>query len=183
MKIIIIYQFIEFPLIKHYICYSLFRPYGAIFVCMSIIRKQIWQITEKSLENSGFMLIDIIVRGSSNSPVIEVFVDSEKGITTEDCSEISRKIHELIEETDISKTKYRLDVSSPGIDRPLKFIEQYPKHIGRKFEIEYLSGEETIKTTAVLKGLKNDKLEFADKENLIVIDHNQIKKAKVLISF
>lgn len=161
----------------------LFRPNGAIFVCMKQIRKQIWQITEKSLEGSEFLLIDLIVRGSLNAPVFEIFVDSPKGISTEDCSKLSRKINEEIEKTDIAKTKYRLDVSSPGIDRPLKFIEQYPKNIGREFQLEYEKNGEIVKTEAVLNKVENGKLEFSNENNLIVIEHNQIKKAKVKLSF
>ncbi|RMD50387.1 MAG: hypothetical protein D6830_02810 [Ignavibacteria bacterium] len=150
---------------------------------MKQIRKQIWQITEKSLEDSDFLLIDLVVRGSANAPVFEIFVDSPNGISTEDCSSISRLIHEQIEHTDIAKTKYRLDVSSPGIDRPLKYLEQYPKNIGREFQLEYEENGEIIKTDAVLNKVENGKLEFSNKNNLIVIEYNQIKKAKVKISF
>ncbi len=150
---------------------------------MKTYRKEIWQLTEKTLENSDFLLVDIIVRGSAHNPVFEIFIDSAKGITTDDCAEISRKLHELFESSEIGKTKYRLDVSSPGADRPLKFIEQYPKHIGRRFEVEFLSEGKNVKMKAELKSVDGEKLTFAGKNEIVELDINQIKKAKVIIGF
>lgn len=150
---------------------------------MNSIKKHIWQLTEKAIENTDFLLIDLVTRGTVNNPVFEIFIDNSKGITTEDCVQISRKLHELIEGTEIGKTKYRLDVSSPGIDRPLKYIEQYPKNINREFELEYLKDDETKKTKATLVAVRGNELEFKNEKELIIIDINRIKKAKVIISF
>lgn len=150
---------------------------------MKSLKKEILQLTEQALEKSGFLLVDIVVRGTVNNPVIEVFIDNEAGVTTEDCAAISRKMHEMIEETDIGKTKYRLDVSSPGVERPLKFIQQYPKNIGREFDLEYETEGKTVKTKAKLKAVRDNELEFSNEKELIVLDIKRIIKAKAIISF
>ena len=95
---------------------------------MNSLRENIVQIAEEITSSSGFLLIDIVLRGTERNRVIEVFVDGEKYITAKDCAEISRKLNEVFEEKELIKAAYRLDVSSPGIDRPLLYLKQYPKN-------------------------------------------------------
>jgi ribosome maturation factor RimP len=115
--------------------------------------------------------------------VVEVFIDGEKGITSDDCSHVSRIINEAVQTEYLIDSNYRLDVSSPGVDRPLKFLVQYSKHINRKFEIIYKAGEEEIKLIAKLIRIDGDQLFFEEKNSEYKINFCDIVKAKVLISF
>ncbi len=92
---------------------------------MNSLRENIVQIAEEITASSGYFLIDIVLRGTERNRVIEIFVDGEKNITAKDCVEISRKINEIFEEKEIIKAAYRLDVSSPGIDRPLLYLKSH----------------------------------------------------------
>jgi len=106
----------------------------------------------------------------------------KKTSLAKDCAEISRRINEVFEEKELIKAAYRLDVSSPGIDRPLLYFEQYPKHINRKFEITYSCGDEKKKLKGTLKKIEGEHLTFlTNKEQ--VINFKDIIKAKVLVSF
>jgi len=118
---------------------------------MNSLRENIVQITKEITSSSGFFLIDIVIRGTERNRVIEVFIDGEKNITAKDCAEMSRKINEVFEEKEIIKAAYRLDVSSPGIERPLLYLKQYPKQINRMFEITYSYGDEKKKLKGTLK--------------------------------
>lgn len=88
-----------------------------------------------AIEREGAHLIELIARGDRSRRVLEVFVDAETGITTEICATISRSIAAAIEESGLIPGSYRLDVSSPGIDRPLAFPWQYAKHLGRTLRV------------------------------------------------
>ena len=82
----------------------------------------------------------------------------------------------------ILTSPYRLDVSSPGTDRPLIYLKQYSKHIDREFEVSYTSAEKKKKLKGKLISMNGEQLTFfTDKE--IEINFNDIIKAKVLISF
>ncbi len=96
-------------------------------------------------ERHGAHLIDVGIRGEKGTRVLEVFVDAEEGITTDRCAEISRDLLAAIEGGGLVDGAFRLDVSSPGIQRPLKYPWQYLKHVGRKLEIR-LDGEPAPKT-------------------------------------
>ena len=149
---------------------------------MNSLRENIVQITKEITSSSGFFLIDIVIRGMERNRVIEVFIDGEKNITAKDCAEISRKINEVFEEKEIIKAAYRLDVSSPGIERPLLYLKQYPKQIDRMFEITYSYGDEMKKLKGRLKKIEGEDLTFLTNKEQI-INFKDIIKAKVLVSF
>lgn len=149
---------------------------------MDLIKEKILEIVKNSLSGSDFLLIDAIVRGDQRKRIIEVFVDSAKNISADDLAELSRKINDVLSENE-EVGNYRLDVSTPGVDRPLKFIDQYPKNINRNFELEYQFENEIRKIKARLVAVQGNELTFNDGKNDFLINYNQIIKAKVLISF
>ncbi|MCK9281595.1 MAG: hypothetical protein M0P71_13300 [Melioribacteraceae bacterium] len=138
---------------------------------------------EKLVTSLGFLPIEVNFRGDSKLQIVEVFLDNEVGVTSEDCSAIARAINELIEQNDLIESQYRLDVSSPGVDRPLKFLAQYKKHLNRKLEIEYNHEGISKKLTGLFIELNNDELTIKEKKDLYFIKFSDITKAKVLISF
>lgn len=149
---------------------------------MSLFRENIVQISKKITSAGGFILIDVIVRGNERNRIIEVFIDGEKNITAGDCAEINRKLNEIIEEENIITSSYRLDVSSPGTDRPLLYLKQYLKHIDRKFEVTYNSSDTKKKFKGTLKNINGEQLTFLT-DSEIVINFSDIIKATVVISF
>jgi len=149
---------------------------------MNSLRENIVQMTQEITSSSGFFLIDIVIRGTERNRVIEVFIDGEKNITAKDCAEISRKLNEVFEEKELIKATYRLDVSSPGIDRPLLYLKQYPQHINRKFEITYNYDDEKRKFKGTLIKIEGEYLTFVTNKEQI-INFKDIINAKVLLSF
>jgi ribosome maturation factor RimP len=153
--------------------------------------ENIREITRQVAEENNLFLVDLIFRGTESSRVIEVFIDGEKNISADECALVSREISKQIDEQDLLKS-YRLDVSSPGVDKPLIYLKQFPKHLNRLFEIEFsakggsASGGKTSGTSSVFKGrlvsIENDILTFQS-NNEIKIKFSDIIKAKVLISF
>ncbi len=148
-------------------------------------------VAEKfSEENlSHCLLVDIELKGTK---ALKVFIDSKEGVSFGECKKLSRFLEEKIEAGSLMDKNYLLEVSSPGVDRPLKFLEQYPKHKGRLFEVE--TQEETF--TAVLKEIEDKNLIFEKKESgknkkkankaakeIKEINFESIRSAKVLVSF
>lgn len=104
---------------------------------MSSIPDKIHSILRPITEDLNIYIVEVILRGERTSKVIEVYVDSDSGITLEECSDMSRKLSEKLDEMDLIAGRYRLDVSSPGLDRSLKLLRQYRKNIGRNCKIKY----------------------------------------------
>lgn len=150
---------------------------------MNLEEENIKNITNEILQEKNFFLIELVYRGNPKQRIVEIYVDSEKNVTAEDLAELNRSIISRIEANNLIDSLERLDVSSPGTDQPLKYLAQFPKHVNRKFDISYVSENETKKLTGKLIKVEGDNLVFLSNQNEISINFNNIKKAKVLVSF
>jgi ribosome maturation factor RimP len=150
---------------------------------MNLFEKNIKDIANGVVEKNGFFLIDIIFRGNENNRVIEIYIDGEKNISAEDCAKVSRELNSVIELQNLIESNYRLDISSPGTERSLILLKQYPKHINRKFDVSYVHNNETNKLTGKLLDVSGENLTFLSNNRQIIINFNNIKKAKVIASF
>lgn len=148
-----------------------------------MLKDKLISAVQKSIEDKKLFLIDLVIRGNERNRIIEVYVDGEKNITAEDCAEVSRDINNQIEENNIIDSSYRLDVSSPGVDRPLVYLKQFNKHLNRKFEFEYFSGEDLKKASGKLVRIEGEDLYFLSNKEELLVNFNQLKNAKVVISF
>jgi ribosome maturation factor RimP len=126
---------------------------------------------------------------------INVFIDSDTGLQLDHCATISRFLESEIEENGWLGEKYTLDVSSPGVDNPLKLKRQYHKNIGREVSVELEDTHKHIK--GVLTEVNDEfitveleekvRLEGKKKKEWVTTRHevpfDQIKKTIVKISF
>ncbi|MDD3267166.1 MAG: ribosome maturation factor RimP [Burkholderiales bacterium] len=128
------------------------------------------KILEDTIPGLGFELVDIEI---TPAKIIRVFVDKDGGISVEDCAEISNHLSKvfLVEEIDYN----RLEISSPGLERPLKKLQDYIKFIGRLAKIKthqaidnnksfqgYIENVENEKITLKLESGDLFSTEFAD---------------------
>lgn len=150
---------------------------------MDLFKENIIKISNEIAEKLGFFVIDVSFRGDQRKRIIEIFVDGEKNVSAEDLANISREINKVIEDQELIKESYRLDVSTPGVDRPLKYLKQFPKHINRNFEITFNSDDQLKIITGKLIAVEGDTINLLSDKNNIIIKFNSIIKAKVLISF
>ena len=150
---------------------------------MDIIKENIVRICNEIAEKLNFFVIDINFRGDNRKKIIELFVDAEINVDADYLADISREINSVIEEQDIIQQAYRLDVSTPGVDRPLKFLKQFPKHINRNIEVAFKTGDELKMITGKLLSVEREELTFLSDKKEILIEFKNISTAKVIISF
>lgn len=142
--------------------------------------KRIVEIINTIFVNSTVYLVDVEIRGDEHHPVIEVFADTEAGITIAECELLNRKIEAELDKTEGFPVKYRLDVSSPGIGCPLEFDWQYRKNRGRDLTVSYQDeNNQVITVEGKLEETGDDKITLISKGNPVVILKNSIKTAKV----
>lgn len=126
-------------------------------------------------------LVDVEVK---NAKVQEVWVlaDSEKGgVDLDACARVSRELSFILEEKDIFNKAYRLNVSSPGLSRPLSDQRQYPKNEGRTVKVKYKSDEEYLTVEGVLQSVNDSQIEVKpEDDNLIVIPFDNIVETKIV---
>ena len=102
-------------------------------------------LAEEVLAETDLFLVDLSVRGWKGSQVVEVFADREaepgEGVNLDLLADVSRRLGFLIETEEVIADTYRLDVSSPGLDRPLTDPRQFRRHIGREVALSLASGD------------------------------------------
>jgi ribosome maturation factor RimP len=95
------------------------------------ICEQITDIAQPILKSVGLELVDIEFVKAGRDAVLRLFIDKEGGISLEDCAGVSRELSAILDVEDIVPGNYTLEVSSPGLDRPLKKPADYERFTGR----------------------------------------------------
>jgi len=127
-----------------------------------------WNLVENALksvaEAKGVFLVGRAERKERGRRIIQLFVDTDTGISIGECAEVSRELGTKLDELNVVNEPYELEVSSPGIDRPLTMLRQYRKNIGRKFAVTYRQGPEEKKLKGTLSALAEDRLTFVGED-------------------
>ena len=142
-------------------------------------------LIEPQVEKLGFELVRVITIGQAN-PTLQVMIDVADGsrdITVDDCAGVSRILSDLLDEKDPIKDKYILEVSSPGLDRPLTKLKHFVRYKGYDVKIET---ENKVENRKRFKG----KIADVDDENVVInmedtqytIPFAEINKAKLVIT-
>jgi ribosome maturation factor RimP len=153
---------------------------------MEIIEEIKKIITAKLAEPSQF-LVDVIVKGFKGSQKVLVLIDGDKGVTIDDCANLSRELSKAFDDTRLLEESYTLEVSTPGLDQPLKLKRQYIKNIGRRIKVHTQEhtmegkllevSDEKIKIEQELGLGKQKEIKMTD------ISFPEIDKTFVLVSF
>lgn len=142
------------------------------------------------LEDGKYFVVDLSISNSKRNPVLTLLLDTDEGISIDECAKISRKLGNDIEAENLFETPFVMEVSSPGVDIPLTNARQYSKNIGRNLKITLTDGDKKVGKLAVLtdSGIEifeevlRGKLKSVKKEPTF-IGFDQIKSAQVLVSF
>jgi ribosome maturation factor RimP len=110
------------------------------------ISEQVAGLVEQSLEDMGFELVDVEYLSVHGKWVLRLYIDKEGGVTIDDCARVSREMGDLIDVKDVIVHEYILEVSSPGLDRPLKKEKDFKRAIGKKIK---------VKTATAMEGRRN----------------------------
>ncbi len=98
---------------------------------MGAIQEKVTELAESLAESHGVRILDVELAGSIGRPLIRVTIDREGGVSLDTCATFSRALSALCDVEDPIATSYLLEVSSPGLDRPLKKLKHFEQSLGR----------------------------------------------------
>lgn len=137
-----------------------------------------------SVEQVGKELLGVEFISAGNNSILRLFIDHENGIDVDDCAEVSRQVGAILDVEDPISSEYSLEVSSPGVDRPLFDLAHFEAVIGETVEIKLsipLNGRRKFK--GLLEAIENDTL-------VVVVDgidyelaYSNIDKANLVAKF
>lgn len=148
------------------------------------IEKLVFDISESIVENMEFDLIDVEYVKEGPHMYLRIFIDKPGGVTIDDCQNASKLISEKLDEKDPIKSNYFLEVSSPGLDRPLKETRDLEKALGKDVEISlYRTINGKKKYLGELKDFDNNEIEIESENGNIKFNRNDIAKINLAIKF
>jgi len=102
---------------------------------------RIRELFQPTLNFLGYELYDLALTGSGGHTTLRVQIDRPQGVTLDDCERVSKSLSALLDQADPLPTRYDLEVSSPGAERPLRNLDEYRRFIGRRANVRYRLGE------------------------------------------
>ena len=99
------------------------------------VASRIMDLSQPLLASQGLELVELEYKKEGRDMVVRLFIDREGGINLDDCAAVSRELSELLDVEDVIPVNYTLEVSSPGLNRPLKKPSDYERYRGRLVKV------------------------------------------------
>ncbi len=145
---------------------------------------ELQKLLEPAIERLGYELADLEVRLGGKGGLVRVTIDKDDGIGLEDCEKVSRQVSSLMDVEDPIAGQYTLEVSSPGMDRPLYKLEHYQQYVGEQISVKLTrTFEKRKKIQGRLNAVEGDEIiiQFEDEEFVLPLEW--IEKAKLIPQF
>ena len=164
--------------------YSLFFVPIITNIVSDKLLNKISELAESVLAATDFFLVDVEIKGR-NTTEVWVSVDGEdRSVNMDECAEISNELGFLMDAHELFSGKYRINVSSPGLDRPLVDQRQYPKNKGRKVKVEYTQNGEHLRVEGTLQEVSHEGIKVEINEQTSVdVPFKNLTETKVIPSF
>lgn len=148
------------------------------------LMNEIENLVKPSIEELGYELYHVEYVKESGEYYLRIYIDSNEGISLQDCEAVSRRISDLLDEQDPIKEHYYLEISSPGINRYLYTSKHYEDNISNKVKVRLLSPVNSKKTLeGVLKAVNEGEILLAVDSDEVIIPREKIKSINVEVDF
>ncbi|ABI38104.1 protein of unknown function DUF150 [Shewanella sp. MR-4] len=151
---------------------------------MATLESRLVDMLTVPVEALGFQLWGIEYVQAGKHSILRVFIDGENGINIEDCANVSRQVSAVLDVEDPISTEYTLEVSSPGVDRPLFTAEQYAAYVGEDVKLQLtmpVAGSRNLKGAITQVDGQMLSLNVNGKELVVALDN--IRKGNIIAKF
>jgi len=137
-------------------------------------------LAQRALAGGDLELVDVEVRGAGRSQVVAVTVDKPGGVTVDDCAEASNRISKILEAEDPVAGPYRLDVQSPGLERPLRSPEDFERALGAKVQVKR-EGHQPLVGSLVSANATT--IVVGSDDDVVEVDLDDVVRARTLLDW
>lgn len=151
---------------------------------MATLEQNLQEMLQGAVEDLGCELWGIECQRAGRFMTVRLFIDKEGGVTVDDCANVSRQVSAILDVEDPIADKYNLEVSSPGLDRPLFTLPQFERYIGQDIAVHLrIPVMERRKWQGKLDRIENDMvILIVDGQEQVLVFGN-IQKANVVAKF
>ena len=147
------------------------------------IRDRVLRLAKEATEGMPVDVEDVEILGQRGRLLVRVVIDSPEGVTINDCERVSRQLEALLDVEDPIPCSYTLEVSSPGLDRPLRSLEDFRRFTGRPVRVvtkEKVENQNFI--VGWLRGVDGEEIILQTKKKTLRIPYNIVKRANLEVS-
>ncbi|ABQ99391.1 TPA: ribosome maturation factor RimP [Haemophilus influenzae] len=151
---------------------------------MATLEQNLQEMLQDAVEDLGCELWGIECQRVGRFMTVRLFIDKDGGVTVDDCADVSRQVSAILDVEDPIADKYNLEVSSPGLDRPLFTLPQFERYIGQDIAVHLrIPVMERRKWQGKLERIEKDMITLIvdDQEQILVFGN--IQKANVVAKF
>lgn len=151
---------------------------------LTIVEK-LKEVTKDLLEKESTELVDLIFRREGGSWVLRFSVDKPGGITLSECANLNHKLSALLDELNLIEERYLLEVSSPGLDRPLTKRSDFVRVIGKEARFTYKTIEDKVDVVVGIVRNADEEKVFVERKDgsLLEISYQSVIKAREDLKF
>lgn len=145
----------------------------------------VYEMVEPIAVEQGVELVDVEYVKEGGQYILRVYLDKPGGVTIDDCQQVSNVLSDLLDQKDPIPEAYLLEVSSPGIDRPLKKDSDFVRFAGQKVDISTyapINGKKK-KFTAELVGLEDQKIVVLLDGERLALGRDQVSQVRLAVEF
>ena len=135
-------------------------------------------LLEGPLRDQKYELADVVVSKYRTAVTVRLFVYGENGVTIDECTRLSRLAGDIIDGAGLFENGYALEVSSPGLDRPLSTPRDFRYRIGETVRVVFQNGRD--KLTGEIVAVHDNRVEFKVDDDVITIDLADVKQAQIV---
>lgn len=145
----------------------------------------VYEMAEPIAAEHGVELVDVEYVKEGGQYILRVYLDKPDGINIDDCQQVSNALSDLLDERDPIPEAYLLEVSSPGIDRPLKKDHDFVRFAGQKVDISTYAPVNGLKKrfTAELVGLEDQKIVVLLDGERFALGRDQVSQVRLAVEF
>lgn len=149
-----------------------------------VLNQKLTNLLEPLIESLGYELVLIDFAAGSHSAMLRLFIDSPGGITLGDCERVSREAAALLDVEDPISTAYQLEVSSPGMDRPLVKPAHFERFVGETIKLQlHVARDNRRRFSGVLVAADASGIEVALPEMRLQVAYEDIERARLVPDF
>lgn len=151
---------------------------------MANIEEQVYELINKSVTGLNLKIYDIEYVKEGKDWYLRVYIDKEGGVDINDCENVSRLIDPMLDEADLIKQAYCLEVSSPGLERTLRKQEHFDEAVGQEVELSLFKAiNDEKKVIGILKNCDENNITLEIDGNEQSFDRKNISKVKTTFNF
>ena len=146
---------------------------------MAKIEERVEELVTKPINELGYKVYDVMYVKEGKDNYLRIFIDKESGISLDDCEKVNNAITDMLDEADIIKDQYFLEISSPGIERHIRKDKQLEEHIGKDINVRLFKPIDKQKElTGTLQKFDDEQVVLLINEEEITINRENISSMK-----